>query len=94
MSEGAARFERFAPVAQRTPYMARKNARAIDLAAAELRKVVPNAGSYFSESNYFNPSAQRRELSPAARGEVEIRSGRPVLRAPRRRQRRLERRRF
>jgi hypothetical protein len=31
-----------------------KNARDIDLAAAELRRIVPNAGSYVSESNYFN----------------------------------------
>ena len=34
---------------------ARKDAREIDLATAELRKVAPNAGSYVSESNYFNP---------------------------------------
>jgi hypothetical protein len=33
---------------------ARKNARAIDLAAAELRKIAPHSGSYVSESNYFN----------------------------------------
>ncbi|HEY4942262.1 MAG TPA: FAD-binding oxidoreductase [Rhizomicrobium sp.] len=33
---------------------ARKEAKAIDLAAAELRKIVPHAGSYVSESNYFN----------------------------------------
>lgn len=33
---------------------ARKDSRAIDLAAAELRKVAPDAGSYVSESNYFN----------------------------------------
>ena len=38
---------------------ARRDARAIDLAAAELRKIVPHAGSYVSESNYFNPSWQR-----------------------------------
>lgn len=38
---------------------ARKDARAIDLAAAELRNVVQNAGSYVSESNYFNPSWQQ-----------------------------------
>lgn len=37
---------------------ARQNARAIDLAAAELRRIVPNAGSYVSESNYFNRSWQ------------------------------------
>jgi FAD/FMN-containing dehydrogenase len=39
--------------------VAHADARAIDLAAAELRKVVPDAGSYVSESNYFNPSWQR-----------------------------------
>jgi FAD/FMN-containing dehydrogenase len=33
---------------------ARKDAHAIDLAAAELRRLVPDAGSYVSESNYFN----------------------------------------
>jgi len=38
---------------------ARKNAHEIDLAAAELRRVVPNAGSYVSESNYFNSSWQQ-----------------------------------
>jgi FAD/FMN-containing dehydrogenase len=38
---------------------ARKNAREIDLAAAELRKIAPNSGSYVSESNYFNRYWQR-----------------------------------
>jgi len=38
---------------------ARKDAHEIDLAAAELRRIVPNAGSYVSESNYFNPSWQQ-----------------------------------
>jgi len=38
---------------------ARKDAHAIDLATAELRKLVPDAGSYVSESNYFNRSWQR-----------------------------------
>ena len=33
---------------------ARENKRQIDLAAAELRKVAPEAGSYVSESNFFN----------------------------------------
>jgi FAD/FMN-containing dehydrogenase len=33
---------------------ARRNARDIDLAAAELRKIAPDSGSYVSESNYFN----------------------------------------
>lgn len=34
--------------------VARKDALAIARAAAELRKVAPGAGSYVSESNYFN----------------------------------------
>lgn len=38
---------------------ARKNAHDIDLAAAELRKIVPNAGSYVSESNFFNRDWQQ-----------------------------------
>jgi len=38
---------------------ARKNARDIDLAAAELRKIAPDAGSYVSESNYFNRDWQQ-----------------------------------
>jgi hypothetical protein len=37
---------------------ARKDAREIDLAAAELAKIVTNPGSYVSESNYFNRSWQ------------------------------------
>lgn len=37
---------------------ARKDARDIDLAAAELAKIVANPGSYVSESNYFNRSWQ------------------------------------
>jgi FAD/FMN-containing dehydrogenase len=37
---------------------ARRDARAVDLAAAELRRVAPDAGSYVSESNYFNSSWQ------------------------------------
>ena len=35
---------------------ARKDAHAIDLATAELRKIAPSSGSYVSESNYFNSS--------------------------------------
>lgn len=38
---------------------ARKDARAIDLATAELRRIVPKAGSYVSESNYFNADWQQ-----------------------------------
>lgn len=37
---------------------AREDAHAIDRAAAELRRIAPNAGSYVSESNYFNSSWQ------------------------------------
>lgn len=33
---------------------ARRNARDIALAAAEMRKIAPRSGSYLSESNYFN----------------------------------------
>jgi FAD/FMN-containing dehydrogenase len=38
---------------------AQADSRAIDRAAAELRALVPHAGSYVSESNYFNLSWQR-----------------------------------
>ena len=41
------------------PAVARKDAREIDLAAAELRKIAPKAGSYVAESNYFNRSWAR-----------------------------------
>ena len=37
---------------------ARRDAHVIDLAAAELRRIAPDAGSYVSESNYFNPTWQ------------------------------------
>ncbi len=38
---------------------ARKDAHAIELAAAQLRRAAPNAGSYVSESNFFNRNWQR-----------------------------------
>jgi FAD/FMN-containing dehydrogenase len=38
---------------------AHKDARTIDLATAELRKIAPGAGSYVSESNYFNARWQQ-----------------------------------
>ncbi len=38
---------------------ARKNADAIARAAAELRKIAPDTGSYVSESNFFNANWQR-----------------------------------
>jgi FAD/FMN-containing dehydrogenase len=38
---------------------ARKKAHDIDLAAAKLRKIAPNSGSYVSESNYFNRAWQK-----------------------------------
>ena len=37
---------------------ARQNRHQIDLAAAELRRLAPDAGSYVSESNFFNASWQ------------------------------------
>lgn len=39
--------------------VAHADAQAVDAAAAELHRIVPNAGSYVSESNYFNPSWQQ-----------------------------------
>lgn len=38
---------------------AHRDARAIDAAAAELRKIAPQAGSYLSESNFFNQRWQQ-----------------------------------
>jgi FAD/FMN-containing dehydrogenase len=38
---------------------ARKDAQAVDTAAAELARIAPLGGSYLSESNYFNPHWQR-----------------------------------
>ena len=38
---------------------AHRAASAVDLAAAELRRIAPDAGSYVSESNYFNESWSR-----------------------------------
>jgi FAD/FMN-containing dehydrogenase len=38
---------------------ARKDAGDIDKAMDELRKVVPDAGSYVSESNFFEPNWQQ-----------------------------------
>ena len=46
------------PRAPFDPVAARKDAHEIDLATAELRNIAPNAGSYVSESNYFNRSWQ------------------------------------
>jgi FAD/FMN-containing dehydrogenase len=43
---------------------AHKDARMIDLATAELRKIAPDAGSYVSESNYFNPRWQQAFWGP------------------------------
>lgn len=39
--------------------VAHQHARAVDEAAAELRKIVPDPGSYVSESNYFNRTWQQ-----------------------------------
>lgn len=38
---------------------AHADARAVDAASAELRRIVPDAGSYVAESSYFNPSWQQ-----------------------------------
>src|SRR4029077_3605921 len=38
---------------------AHAEARAVDQASAQLRRIVPDAGSYVSESNYFNAGWQR-----------------------------------
>ena len=48
-------------LARRPPDLAaaRRNARDIDLAAAALRQVAPHAGSYVSESNFFNADWKR-----------------------------------
>lgn len=43
---------------------AHKDARAIDRATAELSKLVPNPGSYVSESNFFNKSWQQAYWGP------------------------------
>jgi FAD/FMN-containing dehydrogenase len=48
-----------APVPPASPAFAHKQAAAVDMAAAELRKVAPGRGSYVSESNYFNADWRR-----------------------------------
>jgi hypothetical protein len=77
---------------------ARKDARDIDRAAAELRKIVPHAGSYVSESNYFNRSWQNaywgENYSRLRADQDPIRSRWTLLRSPRCGQRGLERRRL
>ena len=44
--------------------VARKNAGKIDQSMAELRKIAPDAGSYVSETNFFEPSWQRSFWGP------------------------------
>jgi FAD/FMN-containing dehydrogenase len=39
--------------------VAHQHARAVNEATAELRKIVPDPGSYVSESNYFNRTWQQ-----------------------------------
>ena len=71
---------------------------AIGAAMAELRKLVPDAGlvrlARATTSSADWQHAFWGELRAAARGEDAVRPGRPVLRAPRRGQRALERRRI
>ena len=72
---------------------ARADSGAIDRAAAELRKVVPEAGSHVSKSKYFNPSWQHAHWGdnyPRLRHQEALRSRRSALRAPWRRQRGVE----
>jgi FAD/FMN-containing dehydrogenase len=55
------------PGEQRPPLdldAAHRDAREIDAAAAELRKVAPQAGSYLSESNFFNQRWQQDYFGP------------------------------
>lgn len=44
--------------------LARKNAGKINQSMAELRKIAPDAGSYVSETNFFEPSWQRSFWGP------------------------------
>ena len=78
--------------------LAKRNAKNIGAAMDELRKLVPNHGSYVSESELLRARLARRllgrELPAAAAGQGQVRSRRPVLRPPRRRQRGLEPRRL
>ena len=78
--------------------LAKRNARNIGAAMDELRKLVPNHGSYVSEFELLRArlalSLLGRELSAAAAGQGQVRSRRAFLRPPRRRQRGLEPRRL
>ena len=47
------------PDRRRDTPRARRHAAGVDAAAAQLRKIVPDAGSYLSESDYFNRSWQQ-----------------------------------
>jgi FAD/FMN-containing dehydrogenase len=47
------------PGASANVVAAKNDAHEIDFAAAELRKVAPNSGSYLNECNYFNPNWQQ-----------------------------------
>jgi FAD/FMN-containing dehydrogenase len=58
VATGGPPFYRGLPGIARDLAPARRDAKDVDAAAAALRSVVPNAGSYVSESNYFNRSWQ------------------------------------
>ena len=94
---GAAGLSRCCRATSPTSRRPRRDSAAIGRAMDEVRKLVPRVGAYVSESDYFEPHWQRgvlgRELRAAAGGQGPLRPGGPVLRAPRRRQRALERRR-
>ena len=72
-----------------------REAETVDKSMDEIRKLLPRVGSYVWETDFFRAELAGRflgrELREASRGQDEIRSRRPFLPPPWRRQRRLER---
>ncbi len=76
---------------------AARDAKAVDRATAILKAIAPEAGSYVSESNFFNANWRQEfwaPIMPGWRRQSQIRPRRSVHRPSRRRQRGLERRRL
>ena len=77
---------------------ARKHATAIDEAMDEVRKLLPNVGSYVAEGNFFDQAWRHSFWGPNYARLLAVKDkydpGRPLLRASRRGQRTLERRRL